>query len=427
MRAFIGCLVAALLLVAPAHAQVDPDNPDHQFRAFAALSGGGKSCKVVDSIDAHVAQGFGDQMMGKDNADARKVYNQIYNAARTGDCANPQLVALFALAAKMVQAPADGVVLAYLDQGFCTPSADIGAMRLYAVYRQAGMSEERRKAAEEGRTNWRQYVKDACAKTDYLDMGEIYTNATGVEVWDFAPLHTGACMSNWAKTVGPFDCVYGVRPVGPAGYDDITKLSRQSVRAAQAKALALELDRTGACGTFTAAERAAGEAQRDADARFGLAKYNRTTKQPAKKDPDKGYAKVAEVAAAGAALAKDATCEDLSKPVPVLAEDAPDTAKGEQVAAASGAARIRETLDRVAMISAALPSCPALPNFSATKAAAEAYISAITPERRYSAAAEAQKFMVALDAAQCDPAKLGKPFTQTPLYAVDALAGAWRG
>lgn len=430
MRALLAFLVLAASFIAPAHAQdFDPANPDHQFRALAAITGGGKRCKAADAIDGDGAKLIADQMMGDKNEPARKLFNEIYNLARTVDCANPQLVELFKIGLPLAQAVADPLTLAYLDQGFCGASSELSAMRLYAVYRQSNMSAERKAAAakEEVRAPWRDGLKESCTKINRLDMDWFYVYNTSVIVGQFMPAIDTSCLSDWAKDLPPFDCVYGKRPQGPAAYTDKMKFGRQSLRASLAKALALEVDTAGGCGVFSSAERAAGEAQMMADARFGLTTFNATTKSlSAKLDPDKAYKTPTEIAAAGKALAKTAACADLTAAIPVLADDAPDTQKGEQVIAAAGAQRIRETMDRTAMVAAALPTCPALPNFAATKTAAEAYIAGITPERRLVAAAESTGFIAEIDRRKCDPAKMDPAFKKTALFAVDALNGAWK-
>ena len=63
---------------------------------------------------------------------------------------------------------------------------------------------------------------------------------------------------------------------------------------------------------------------------------------------------------------------------------------------------------------------------AATKTAALAYIASITPERRLVAAAESHRFLEELDRKCCKPDALGAAFKATPLYAVDALNGAWK-
>jgi hypothetical protein len=338
------------------------------------------------------------------------------------DCADRTLVQLFALALPAALKAADGVALAHLDQGFCAASSEIGAMRLYATYRQANMNAKREKDAEEARTTWREALKTGCV-ADPKNFNDPYPSA--IMVWDFFPEQNGSCRSDWAKTAGPFECVYGKRPQGPSSYDDMIRFARLSVRAAKAKAAALEIDKAKSCRVFSAAERAAGAAQMQEDARFGLSKFSTSLKALASNiDPEPTYATADEVATAGRLIA--GTCADLRAPPPVQAADVPATLKGEQAAPASGAARIRETMDRVAMMAASLPSCAALPNFAATKKAAATYVAGMTPQRRLVAAAESYPAMIEIDKAQCGAAKLGAPFKATALYAVDALQGKWK-
>jgi hypothetical protein len=432
MKKFAAALTAmavfAAPFLAPAHAQqVDPNSPEDQFRAFAALVGAGKRCNVAETLDERMAQAFADQMMGGTNAEARKFFTSVYNEARGAECTNPTLVQLFAIAAPVAMQEADAAALAYLDQGFCKVSPDVGVMRLYATYRKAGMSAKRIADVAEKRAAWVQALKTGCAGSSATDLGVAHSNIGSVLVWDLTPMLDGSCRSDWAKTAGPFDCVYGGRPYGPAAYDEMKRFARQSVRAARAKALALELNTAKSCKAFSAAERAVGEAQMREDARFGLSKFNATSKSLAGNlDPDIAYATIDEVAADGQRLASGGSCADFGKPLAVHSPATPNTIRGEQVVAASGAIRIRQTMDRVAMVAASLPACAALPNFPATKKAADAYVAGMTPQRRLIAAAESAAIILEIDRTQCDPAKLGAPFTATALHAVDALKGKWK-
>src|SRR6185503_6567482 len=150
MRKLIIALVAGIAAALPAHAQLDPNKPEDQFRAYSALAGGGSRCKAVDELDTDVAHQFADQMAGADDKN-KAVLNQIYAAAKSMDCADAQLTALFKLAAKLVEPTADGWALAFLDQGACKASERMATVRLYSAYRVAGMSEARKTAGAAAR------------------------------------------------------------------------------------------------------------------------------------------------------------------------------------------------------------------------------------------------------------------------------------
>jgi hypothetical protein len=408
----------------PAHAQLNDKDPETQFRAYSALAGGGSRCKVVDELDTDVAHVFADQMAAG-NDKAKALLNQIYGAAKSVDCASADLAALFTLGAKLVEATADGWALAFLDQGACKASERMAVTRLYSAYRVAGMSEARKTAADAARKDMGGLLKTGCEKTPD-DLGMAFTEVNSIAVWNFRAMN-GSCRSDWAKWAGPFDCVYGKPPPGPKAYKDEVRFGRQSVRAAKAKALALELDAAKTCGVFSAAERIAGDAQMKADAALGVAKYNKKTKTlAASLDRETGYATAAEVVAAGKALAKAAKCDGLAEPVPAANPDEPEATQGEPVLPASGAARIREALDRAAIVAVTMNACEALPNFAATKKAAEAHIAAITPQRRLVAQAESEAFLQELDKKACKADALGATFKATPLYALDALNGTWK-
>jgi hypothetical protein len=425
MRKFIIALVAWTAAGLPAHAQLDEKNPETQFRALSALAGGGHRCMVADAIDGDVAHSMANRMAGQ-NEQAKALLNQIYSAAKQMSCDNEELKQLLTLGAKLAQPGADGYSLAYLDQGRCAASEMLADARLYATYRIADMSEERKTAAADWRKTMVDHLRANCGKT-WSDLGEAYSLPTAISVWTFVRAHNGSCFSDWAKTAGPFDCVYNIRPIGPAGYDDAAKLARQSVRAARAKALAVEIETSKSCGVLTAAERAAGDAQARGDATFGLIKYNKKSKVISQKlDPDPVYATADEIIASSKALAKSAACADLTKAEPAIDIAEPELTRGEKVIAASGVRRIREALDRAAIIAASMNACEALPNFTATKTAAQAHVAAMTPKARLTAASESQRFLEELDRKACKADALGPAFKATPLFAVDALNGAWK-
>ena len=424
MRKLIIALFAAVSAALPAHAQVDPNKPEDQFRAYAALAGSGARCGVVDELDTDVAHEFGNQMAGADEKN-QAAFNQIYAVAKSVDCADPQLTELLKLGAKLVEAPSDGYALAFLDQGVCKASEKMAVTRLYAAHRVVGMSEARKTAGADARKEMAGFLKTACEKS-WTDLGLAYAEVNSIGVWNFK-YRNGSCLSDWAKWAGPFDCVYGKPPPGPKAYKDDVRFGRQSLRAAKAKAVALELDTAKSCKAFSAAERAAGEAQMKADAALGIAKYNKKTKTlAAGLDGDSVYATADAAIAAGRAAAKTTACDAFAKPLPEAKPDEPEATQGEPVLPAAGAARIRETLDRAAIIAASMQACEALPNFAATKTAAEAYIAALPPQRRLVAQAESEPFLTELDKKACKADALGAAFKATPLFAVDALNGAWK-
>jgi hypothetical protein len=424
MRKLIIALVAGVAAAAPAYAQLDPNKPEDQFRAYSALAGGGVRCKVVDELDTDVAHQLADQMAGNDDNN-KAALNKIYAAAKSVDCADAQLTELFQLAAKLVAPIADGWALGFLDQGACKASERMATVRLYSAHRVAGMSEARKTAGAAARKDMSDLLKSGCGKTTD-DLGIAYLEVNSIGAWNYNN-QNGSCLSGWAKWAGPFECVYGKPPPGPKAYKDEVRFGRQSLRAAKAKAVALELNTAKTCAVFTAAERAAGNAQMKADAALGVAKYNKKTKTiAAKLDGDAVYATADAAILAGRALAKTAACDDLAKPVPATNPDEPEATQGEPVLPASGAARIRETLDRAAIVAASMQACEALPNFAATKKSAEAYIAAIPAPRRLAAQAEAEPFLTELDRKGCKADALGATFKATPLYAVDALNGAWK-
>lgn len=424
MRKLIIALVAAACSALPAYAQLDAKKPEDQFRAYSALAGGGTRCNVVDALDADVAMQFANQMAGADNNN-KAALNKIYAAAKSVDCADKDLSDLFKLGSKLVQTPSDGYALAFLDQGACKASERMATTRLYAAARAAGMSKQRKTAAATPRKEMGDLLKAGCEKTSN-DLGFAYLEINSFGVWNFKH-RNGSCLSDWAKWAGPFDCVYGKPPPGPKAYKDEARFGRQSLRAAKAKAMALELNIAKSCKKFTAAERAAGEAQMKADAILGMAKFNKDTKSLADNlDPDPVYATVDAVVADGRTVAAGGACADLAKPVPAADPNATDAMQGEPVMAAAGAARIRETLDRTAIVAASMQACEALPNFAATKKAAETYLAALTPARRLTAQAESEPFLTELDRKACKADALGDAFKATPLYAVDALKGAWK-
>jgi hypothetical protein len=341
------------------------------------------------------------------------------------DCADPQLTELFQLAAKLVQPTADGWALAFVDQGACKASERMATVRLYSAYRIAGMSEARKTAGAAARKDMGDLLKTGCGKTTD-DLGIAYLEVNSIGAWNYNN-QNGSCLSGWAKWAGPFDCVYGKPPPGPKAYKDDVRFGRQSLRVAKAKAVALELDTSKSCAAFTSAERVAGEAQMKADAALGVAKYNKKTKTlTAKLDGDAVYATADAAVLAGRALAKTAACDDLAKPVPAANPEEPEATQGEPVSPASGAARIREALDRAALTAVSMQACEALPNFAATRKAAEAYAAAMPQPRRLAAQAEAEPFLTELDRKACKADALGAAFKATPLYAVDALKGAWK-
>ncbi|HEV7694225.1 MAG TPA: hypothetical protein VGO52_25545 [Hyphomonadaceae bacterium] len=424
MRKFIIAVIAALSVALPAHAQLDPNKPEDQFRAYSALAGGGVRCKITDELDTDVAHQFADQMAGADEKN-KAALNQIYAAAKSVDCADPQLSELFKLAAKLVAPTADGWALAFVDQRACKASERMATVRLYSAYRVAGMSEARKTAGASARKDMRDLLKVGCEKTSD-DLGIAYLEVNSIGAWNYKN-QNGSCLSGWAKWAGPFDCVYGKPPPGPKAYKDEVRFGRQSLRAAKAKAVALELNTSKSCAALTAAERAAGEAQMKADAALGIAKYNKKTKTlAAKLDGDTAYATADAAVLAGRAAAKTAACDDLAKPAPAASPDEPEATQGEAVSPASGAARIRETLDRTALMAVSMQACEALPNFAATKKSAEAYIATVPQPRRLAAQAEAEPFLTELDRKGCKADALGAAFKATPLYAVDALNGAWK-
>lgn len=425
-------IALALIAGAPALAQqtpaLDRNNPEHVFRSLAAYSGAAERCRMGDKFDAEIALVLANSMSANapDPKQVATVRDQVIAAAKNTPCENADLKPMLELAKVEVQSTADGAPLAFLDQGFCPASALAADMRLYAMVRDNDMSPLRRTAAAPTRTDMAAHLKAKCpGKWD--ELGLAY-NLAGTASSLLRDTYLEYPCWDDLGTSGRhmFECVYGEDKLGVFTDRDRAQFARYQQRAAIAKATALELDAKKSCKEFTAAERVVGEAQMKIDSN-AVTVFQQKAGVVREADTEKRYTTAAEAIAAGRAAAASTGCPAFKEPVPSdFASDRPLIERGESKIASAGALRIRQTLDRMAMLAASLPQCAALPNFAATKKAALEHVAKLTRDERLGAAAAVRRPAEIMEEAGCALSKLQKEFPNSPLAALDRLNGKWK-
>lgn len=421
----VGLALALCVLTPSAQArQIDPTNPETQFRALIVFSEKGKACLNASPTETYAATTMSLSMAANAGEAARTYRSEFALQAAASSCQTQGVIPLATLGQKLAKPVAQGYLLAFLDQpGFCPASALAADARLLALVRKQEIDASDPDVAD-ARETMKSFLAEACAG-DWEQMGAAYSFA-GAARSELTQAVAFSCWRDSYLTQAMFECVYGEDAFRDNRRPDSAAFARYQVRAALAKASAFEIDRTHACKVFTAAETVVGAAQMriDAAAASEFARQSRT--RAANLDPDIRHADAETVLTAGAAAAAGLGCDALDEQArPELTPNTPLAERGELSAAWMGAKRIHETLDRMALLVVSLPQCKALPNFEKTKAAAEAHIASWPVERRHQVADQLSRPAERIDEYGCDAAKLGAQWAVSPLVALDALAGKW--
>lgn len=422
----IASMALALCLLAPAATAqpLDPQDPETRFRALIVFGEKGKACLTATATETSAAVAMSLGMAAEAGEAATAYRGEFVKQLSASTCSTPGLVPLASLGQKLAKPVAHGYLLAFIDYAsFCPASALAADARLLAIARQPEIDEADPDVAA-ARTSLAAFLPQACPG-DWKQLGLAFDFAGAAR----AELTSAAGLTCWRDGYvrqKMFECVYGTDAFRNDPKPSAEAFARYQVRAALAKSAALTIDRLNGCNAFSAAEKAVGTVQMNIDASAApeFAKQGRYVSPD--RDPELRHPDAAAVLAAGAAMAAGKGCDALAPDsAGPITGDTPLAERGERVTPATGAQRIRETLDRMAMLAASLPGCNALPNFARTRAQAEAYISGWSVAKRLQVASQLSRPAQIIDENACDAARMGAQWSSSPLLALDALAGVW--
>lgn len=419
------------LATTQATAQQSDQQPSalEELNAIIALETIGDACGHTDAVGEAVARTLlhfkKTNYIQNGAAGIEQHISQVQtNLRQLGVCSVAEVRSALELGARLVEPIKDGYVSAVLDYGRCPSAVLTTDIRMYGLNHVNYMTDERKKAATSYYNNLTANLPHICTgPDDYQSHGVVHTlgAAASREIRDSGGQLQLNCDPYDTSKRNPFMCNYSWSPVLGMSINGEKYEARLAIRAAIAKAKALDIDARLSCGEFSLSQRAVGEAQMRIDA-AGLSDF---APSEAPDDPEAGFNTVEEVIEAGRNRASAMVCDNLKEdyPEPFHKDTRSAWDKRESSSPKAGVERIKLMHETIMVAALSLDQCETLENLDQIKTQAQSFWAELDQFERRNMIKHANPLARLLNGDACVVGQEPDWWATSPIVALDRQLG----